>query len=65
MLTQHKVELGNKEIHQVNIVSDDWSLKPSQITEMHMFFHIRDVPSPKPQEGNTPADTGAEWTWAD
>lgn len=44
MLAQHKAELGNKEIYQVNVVTDVWSLKMWRTTEVHMFFHIRDLP---------------------
>lgn len=57
MLAQHKAELGNKEIYEVIIVTDEWSSsKPSLPTEIHMFFHIRDVP----EEDNKPADKGEE-----
>jgi hypothetical protein len=59
MLAQHKAELGNKEIHQVNVVSDEWSLKPGRRPEMHMFFHIRDVPPQKSKEDSTSANSGA------
>lgn len=60
MLAQHKAELGNKEIYQVNIVTDAWSSsKPNLRTEMHMFFHIRDVPEDKGGD-DKPADDGAE-----
>ncbi|KAJ4380520.1 hypothetical protein N0V86_003877 [Didymella sp. IMI 355093] len=58
MLAQHKAELGNKEIHQVNVVSDEWSLKPGRRPEVHMFFHIRDVPSQKSKEDSTSANNG-------
>ncbi|KAJ4991273.1 hypothetical protein SVAN01_03171 [Stagonosporopsis vannaccii] len=51
MLAQHKAELGNKEVYQINVVSDSYSTKPHQVTELHMFFHIRDVPPSKPNEG--------------
>jgi hypothetical protein len=47
LLAQHKAELGNKEIYQVNVISDNNSLKPFQVTEMHMFFRIQDVHPPK------------------
>ncbi|KAF1364864.1 hypothetical protein EJ07DRAFT_54177, partial [Lizonia empirigonia] len=43
LLAQHKRELGNKEIYQVNIVSDSHSIKQFEVTELHMFFQIRDV----------------------
>ncbi|KAJ4308566.1 hypothetical protein N0V94_009305 [Neodidymelliopsis sp. IMI 364377] len=65
LLAQHKAELGNKEIFQVNVVADSNSVKPSQVTELHMFFQIRDVPPPKkPEDDKTedgkPTDAGAE-----
>lgn len=51
MLTVSRAELGNKEIYQVNVISDVNSLKWNMVTEMHMFFHIRDVmPSSTPEE---------------
>ncbi|XPS74992.1 hypothetical protein M3J09_007104 [Ascochyta lentis] len=46
LLAQHKAELGNKEIYQVNVVSDSRSIKPFVVTELHLFFQIRDVPPP-------------------
>jgi hypothetical protein len=49
LLAQHKAELGNKEIYQVNVVSDSKSIKPFAVTELHLFFQIRDVP-PIPKE---------------
>jgi hypothetical protein len=58
MLSQHKAELGNKEIYEVNVVTDEWSQKPNRKTEMHMFFHIRDVPKDKGDD--KPVENGAE-----
>ncbi|KAJ4342391.1 hypothetical protein N0V87_001009 [Didymella glomerata] len=58
MLSQHKAELGNKEIYEVNVVTDEWSQKPNRKTEMHMFFHIRDVP--KDEGDDKPVENGAE-----
>lgn len=52
LLAQHKAELGNKEIYQVNVVSDSKSLKPFAVTELHMFFQIRDAPPPKEPESD-------------
>lgn len=52
-----RAELGNKEIYRINIVSDKKSLKPYQVTEMHMFFQIRDVVPPKPKEEHKSAGT--------
>lgn len=51
VLTARRAELGNKEIYQINIVSDSYSTRPNQIAELHMFFHIRDVPPSEPEEG--------------
>jgi hypothetical protein len=56
LLAQHKAELGNKEIFQVNVVADSNSVKPSQVTELHMFFQVRDVPPPKKPEDDKPED---------
>ncbi|KZM22840.1 hypothetical protein ST47_g6020 [Ascochyta rabiei] len=47
LLAQHKEELGNKEIYQINVISDSKSIKPFQVPELHLFFQIRDVPPPK------------------
>lgn len=57
MLVQHKEELGNKEIYEVNVVTDEWSSKPERPTEVHMFFHIRDVPK---EDDDDSATHGAE-----
>jgi len=43
----NRTELGDKEIYQVHVVSDQNSLKKHQATELHMFFLIRDVPPSK------------------
>ncbi|KAJ8113918.1 hypothetical protein OPT61_g4073 [Boeremia exigua] len=56
MLAQHKAELGNKEVYQINVVSDEKSVQFMEVTELHMFFQIRDVLPvgdvlPKPEEG--------------
>ncbi|KAF3040887.1 hypothetical protein E8E12_003394 [Didymella heteroderae] len=60
MLVQHKAELGNKEIYQVSVITDEWSQKLGRTVEMHMFFHIRDSPSEKPKGDDTRAVHGAE-----
>lgn len=46
----NRAELGNKEIYKVNVISDRNSLRPFQVTELHMFFHVRDVPQPTTEE---------------
>jgi hypothetical protein len=59
MLAQHKEELGNKEIYEVTVVTDDWSSsKKTRVQEMHMFFHIRDMP--EDSGDNKPTDDGAK-----
>ena len=58
MLAQHKEELGNKEIYEVNVVTDDWSSSKNRVQEMHMFFHIRDVP--EDSGDNKPTNDGAK-----
>ncbi|KAH6615114.1 hypothetical protein C7974DRAFT_59498 [Boeremia exigua] len=52
MLAQHKAELGNKEIFQVNIIGDE-PTHPAHDPDMHLVFQIRDVPLSNP--GQTPA----------
>ncbi|KAL1654514.1 hypothetical protein SLS61_002702 [Didymella pomorum] len=59
MLAQHKEELGNKEIYEVTVVTDDWSSsKKTRVQEMHMFFHIRDMP--EDSGDNKPTDDEAK-----
>jgi hypothetical protein len=53
LLAQHKAELGNKEIFKVTVLSDSDSIKPHQVTELHMFFQIQDVPPPKSPEATS------------
>ncbi|KAJ4355083.1 hypothetical protein N0V95_003246 [Ascochyta clinopodiicola] len=43
LLAQHKAELGNKEVYQINVVSDSKSIEPFEVSELHLFFQIRDV----------------------
>lgn len=57
LLAQHKPELGNKEIYQVNIVSDSHSIKQFEVTELHMFFQIRDVLPPAEPQADKPTES--------